>query len=75
MRTSENRFSSYEGLYRGADGVTRPTKVYCYESTNALYDVMLIAGLKLVRTNCGPLSNMISDWKPHHYKIESHFTI
>lgn len=73
MRTSPNRYSKIDILHRGADGVLRSAKVYCYEATNGLYDVVVIEGAQFVRVDMGPLSNLISDWKPHHYAICSHF--
>lgn len=75
MRTSLDRYSDHAGLHKGADGQIRESHCYSYESHNALYDIILIAGLQFVRVNMGPLSNMISDWKPHHYKIADHFNL
>ncbi len=72
---AQDRFYRSWTLHRGADGQLRNMEQFTYESHGAIYDVLLFEGLKLVRVNCGPLSNMISDWKPAHYAIESHFEL
>lgn len=81
MRLSKDRFSSHEGLFKGADKIIRKSKVYTYETGTghsvfaAIYDIVIIEGSKFVRVNCGPCSNLISDWKPIHYAIDSHFNL
>ena len=75
MPLSIERFSKRDIRFKGADETMRYAKVYTYETHDKLYDVMIIDGLKLVRVNCGQLSNMISNWKPIHYKIEQHFNL
>ncbi len=72
-RTVENRFSNWTGLHKGADGKVRESATYAYESTMAFYEISVIEGHMFVSTNCGPLSNLICDWKPHHYAIADHF--
>ena len=73
MRVSEDRFSQHEALFRGADDVLRTAKVYTYEATTGLYDVLVIEGMRFVRVDMGKPSNLITAWKPHHYAIEKHF--
>ena len=73
MRTAEHRFYKSDTQFRGADSRVRPAAVYSYESHKALYDVLEIEGLRFVRVNMGPLSNLICDWRRHHYAIEHHF--
>lgn len=75
MNLSQKRFLKGDARFRGADGIIREAKVYSYETQSKLYDIILIDGMKLVRVNCGQLSNMISDWKPIHYRIEQHFKL
>ncbi len=74
-RTVEHRFSRHNGLHRGADGITRDSETFTYESGKALYDIIVIAGLQFVSVNMGKKSNMISDWTPHHYAIAAHFNL
>ena len=75
VRVVQHRFSHHNGLHRGADGITRASATFTYESGKALYDIVVIEGLQFVRVNCGPLSNMVSDWTPHHYAIAAHFAL
>ena len=75
MRTSESRFYTGDSSFKGADGILRAAKVFSYESQRSLYDVLVIEGMKFVRVNNGQISNMISNWKPHHYAIENHFNL
>jgi hypothetical protein len=76
MKTAQDRFYKSDSTFLGADGKRRPCKVYSYESRNTLYDVLVFTeenNFRCVRVNCEQLSNMISDWRPHHYAIENHF--
>ena len=75
MNLSDKRFSKFSTQFKGADGLVRPATVYAYETHNAIYDIVLIEGLQFVRVNMGKLSNLISDWRPIHYAIDSHFHI
>lgn len=72
---SKDRFSQSDAQFKGADGRVRTATVYTYESHAKIYDVLLIEGMKFVRTNCGSISNMIDKWTPAHYAIESHFRL
>ena len=72
---SNDRFYRTWILHRGADGALRNIEQFTYDSHKVIYDVLLFEGTKLVRTNYGPLSNIISDWKPAHYAIEAHFNL
>jgi len=74
-RTAEHRFSCYPGLHKGYDGKVRESMTYSYESHNAIYDVVVIEGAVLVRTNMGKLSPLINDWTPHHYEIANKYKL
>lgn len=73
MNLASDRFYNSSGLHKGADGKVRPSHTYSYETHTTLYDIVKIEGLLFVSVNCGKLSNLICDWTPIHYRIESHF--
>lgn len=75
MAYAEDRFYKSAAQFEGADGHVRQAAVYTYDSHTTLYEVLLIEESKFVRTNCGALSNLISDWTPAHYAIEHHFSL
>jgi len=71
MRLSKDRF--YRGDYcvdRGKGAEVFP--LYSYETSNALYDITIIDGVKFYRINMGQWSN---DNKPIHHEIEKFFNI
>lgn len=72
MRTSPDRFSSYVGLCRLANGETRRVLNYSYESKAALYDVKIITGAAELQffKNMRPAPR-----EPHHDVIMKHFKI
>lgn len=75
MPLAKDRFNKCYGLHRGADGITRDSITYSYETHNSLFDIVVIEGSKFYRVNMGRLSQMISNIKPIHYEIEIHFGI
>lgn len=72
---AQDRFYRSQVLHRGHDGKVREMDQYTYDSHSTLYDVLVFEGFVMVRTNSGPLSNMIDKWRPAHYAIERHFEL
>jgi hypothetical protein len=72
MRLSKDRFyrSDYR-IDRGKGAEVFP--LYTYETSNALYDITTIDGMKFYRVNMGQWSN--TSEKPIHYEIEKYFHI
>lgn len=75
MTYAQDRFYHTRIQHRGADGQVRKMEQFTYESYGTLYDILVFQGTQFVRVNCGPLSNVISDWKPAHYAISDHFKL
>jgi len=72
MRLSKDRF--YRGDYRidrGKGAEVFP--LYTYETSNALYDITIIDGMKFYRVNMGQWSN--TNVTPIHCEIENFFNI
>lgn len=49
--------------------------MYSYESKDKLYDLIVMNGEILVRTNCGPWSSSLADWSPIHLAIAQHYHV
>lgn len=75
MNLATNRFYQSDTRFRGADGRVRDATVYSYEAAGTLYDVLIIEGMKYVRTNGGQLSGFITEWRQGHYDVERHFEL
>lgn len=75
VHLNQDQFYQGAATFKGADGRVREATVYSYESASILYDVLMIEGSMYVRTNTGQLSNMISSWRPIHYRIVDHFNL
>lgn len=76
MNLSPDRFLQGSFTYRdAASGAFVSVPMYSYESKDALYDLAVVNGGKMVRVNCGPWSNRIDAWKPVHYAILNHFNL
>lgn len=71
MRLSLSNYNSYDATFNdGSIGY-----IYSYESGNAIYDIAVVNGGKLYRTNGSVWSNLINSIKPIHCEIERHFNI
>lgn len=75
MTLANDRFLQSTVQFRTKDRSTVSGEQYTYNSRKKIYDVVVLNGQKLVRTNSGPLSPFISKWTPYHYDIENHFNI
>lgn len=74
MNAATDRFYLGQFNYRvDGDDALHTAPLYSYESKSTLYDVLVLNGMRYVRVNCGPWSNIISAWKLPHYEIERHF--
>ena len=71
MRLSKDRFTRGDyRIDRGKGAEVFP--LYTYETSNTLYDITIIDGMKFYRVNMGQWSNTV---KPIHHEIEKHFHI
>ena len=76
MNLSADKFQSYDiGLINAVTGQRVPAVMHSYESSGALYDVVIVNGGKLYRVDSGRWSNTIDAIKPIHAAIERHFGI
>lgn len=78
VRTSPDRFDSYEGLRRLPDGRIVPVRWFTYESATALYDVGIIDGVNLPDGSNRIIfkkNNQPSGEEAHHRAIAAHFKL
>jgi len=74
MRLSKDRFTRGDyRIDRGKGAEVFP--LYTYETSNTLYDIAIIDGMKFYRVNMGQWSNTIDNVKPIHCEIEKFFNI
>ena len=77
MKLATHRFLKGQfNFRRTADSPIESVPLYSYETTGKngkLFDLMVLNGQELVRTNMGQWSNLITAWNPIHYEIRHHF--
>ena len=76
MNLSKNNYFKNEIVrFKLKSGEVKTGTLYGYESKNAIYDVLLLDGMKYYQKNAGGWHNTIDKIDLIHNNIERHFEI
>lgn len=75
MRLSENNFSKHTCRFKQKNKIDIEGTEYSYETSKALYDVLVIGDGKYYRVNCKDYSSRIDSIHNIHRAIEKHYNL